>query len=202
MIEILDPRLKRLQLHTGEQPAKSTLDQLPTFEVFVQVKESRPFKHEGCVHATSMTMAMIFAKEQYSRRGTCSGIWIISTKDIVVTEYSDNNVDIYARFDDANECTGDNYSIFHMTKRGTQHNYVGEVSATSPETAISCARISIERKKPVLNVWVAKTNAILKTTEVDKEMWVTTPEKIFREAIDYKIQEKLKAFKEGNKNEH
>jgi ring-1,2-phenylacetyl-CoA epoxidase subunit PaaB len=196
MIEILDPRLKRLHLQTGATPAKPKLDQLPTYEVFVQAKEPRPFKHEGGVHATSIEMALIFAKEQYTRRGICSGIWIVSTKDIIVTDFTDNNIDIYDQFKGLNEGDGDEYSMFHMFKRGTQHSFAGVVKASSPEQALACAKNSIERKKPVLNVWLVKTADIRKTTEEDKAMWATTPEKLFREAIDYKTSERLKAFKE------
>ncbi len=198
MAEILDPRFKRFQLISGETQAKELLDQLPAFEVFIQIKETRPFRHEGCVHATSSKMALIFAKEQYSRRGICTGLWVVSTGEIYVSKYTENNIDIYDEFSDANVCTGDNYSIFQMTKRGTQHTFVGEVNADSPESAISCAGSKFDRKKPVLNIWVIKTRAMLKTTEADKEMWKTTPDKMFREAIDYKTGDKLKAFKKEN----
>jgi ring-1,2-phenylacetyl-CoA epoxidase subunit PaaB len=199
MMEILDPRLKRLHLQTGEAPSKDKLDQLPTFEVFLQTKEPRPFTHEGCVHANSAAMAMVFAKEQYSRRGTCSGIWIVNTKDIMVTEYSDNQIDIYDQFTEAGGGEGDEYSIFHMLKRGTQHKFAGVVKAKSPAEALAVAKTSIERKKPVLNVWLTQTSNIFKTTEEDKVIWQTTPEKLFREAIDYKTQEKLNQFKEKNR---
>ncbi len=198
MIALLDPRLKRLSLQKDDLPAKENLDQLPTYEVFVQVKEPRPFKHEGCVHASTPTMALVFAKEQYSRRGTCSGIWVVATKDIMVTGYSDNATDIYGRFTETANCQGDEYSIFHMVKRGTQHSFAGVVKAASPQAALACAGKTLPRKKPVLNVWLTKTANILKTTEEDKAMWATTPEKLFREAIDYKTQEKIKAFKENH----
>ena len=196
MIEILDPRLKRLQLQTGEAPAKPKLDQLPTYEVFVQAKVPRPFKHEGGVHATSAEMALVFAKEQYSRRGICSGIWVALTKDIIVTDLTDNNEDIYDQFEEQDASTGDEYNIFHMTKRGTQHSFAGVVNAGTPEQALACAKKNIERKKPVLNVWLVKTSDMRRTTAEDEAMWKTTPEKLFREAIDYKTSDKLKAFKE------
>ncbi len=199
MIEILDPRLKRLPLQTGEVPSKPKLDQLPTYEVFVQAKEPRPFKHEGGVHATSIEMALVFAKEQYTRRGICSGIWVVATKDIVVTDFTDNAIDVYDQFNETSDCEGDEYSIFHLVKRGTQHSFTGVVNASTPEMALACAKTSIERKKPVLNVWLVKTANFHKTTEADKAMWETTPEKLFREAIDYKTQDKLKAFKESRK---
>ncbi len=196
MVEILDPRLKRLHLQTGEIPAKSKLDQLPTYEVFMQVKEPRAFKHEGCVHATSKAIALVFAKEQYSRRGTCSGIWVIDTKDIIVTNYSENSIDVYDQFNSPVNCQGEEFSLFHMIKRGTQHSYAGVVNAPSAEEALNCAKVNIDRKKPVLNVWLTKSSNILKTTEDDKAMWTTTPEKLFREALAYKTGDKLKAFKE------
>jgi len=199
MIEILDPRLKRLHLQTGESPAKPKLDQLPTYEVFVQAKEPRPFKHEGGVHATSIEMALVFAKEQYTRRGICSGIWVVATKDIIVTDITDNSQDVYDHFKEEQNCAGDEYSLFHMIKRGAQHSFAGVVNASSPEQALACSKSIIERKKPVLNVWLVKTANIRKTTEEDKAMWETTPEKLFREAIDYKTSDKLKAFKEGEK---
>jgi ring-1,2-phenylacetyl-CoA epoxidase subunit PaaB len=122
----------------------------------------------------------------------------VPTEDIIVSEYSDDNVDIYKQFKKTDECVGENYTLFHMIKRGTQHTYAGEVSAASPQVALSCAGTNIERKRPVLNIWLVKSATILKTTEADKDMWTTTPEKLFREAIDYKTQEKLNRFKEGN----
>jgi ring-1,2-phenylacetyl-CoA epoxidase subunit PaaB len=197
MIEILDPRLKRLNLQTGEVAAKSKLDQLPTYEVFVQAKEPRPFKHEGGVHATSAEMALVFAKEQYTRRGTASGIWIVATKDIIVTAFTDNNNDIYDQFDGQEDGQGDEYSFFHMIKRGTQHSFAGVVHGTSPENALAVAKLTLARKKPVLNVWLMMTSDIYKTSVEDKAMWETTPEKLFREAIDYKTGDKLKAYKKG-----
>jgi ring-1,2-phenylacetyl-CoA epoxidase subunit PaaB len=195
MEEILDPRLRRLDLQTENLPEKAQLDQLPTYEVFVQVKEPRAYKHEGCVHATSLPMAMIFAKEQFSRRGMCSGIWVVATKDILVTDYSDNEQDIYNTVKEVTASEDQEYTIFHMIKRGTQHKVTGEVKASSPEEALAVSKTTIDRPKPVLNVWVTKTSNILKTTAEDVVMWETTPKKLFREAIDYKTQEKLNKFK-------
>ena len=194
-METLDPRLKRLDLVTEGESHKESLDQLPTYEVFVQVKEPRAYKHEGCVHATSLAMALIFAKEQFSRRGLCSGIWVVDTRDVMVTDYTDNAVDIYERISGRRDSHGKEFDIFHMIKRGTQHSYAGSVQAASAEEALQVAKETIERTKPVLNAWVIPTDRLLKTAVSDREMWETTPKKLFREAIDYKTQEKLNEFK-------
>ena len=194
-MEILDPRLRRLDLLSGDQPSKENLDQLPTYEVFLQVKEPRAYKHEGCVHSTSLPMALIFAKEQYSRRGMCSGIWVADTKDVLVTEYTDNEIDIYDQIEAQPTDGKTEFSIFHMIKRGAQHSFAGSVEANSEEEALQVAKTSIERKKTVLNAWVIKSSAILKTEIGDRAMWETTPKKLFREAINYKTQDKLNEYK-------
>lgn len=194
-METLDPRFKRLDLITEGESHKDKLDQLPTYEVFIQVKEPRAYKHEGCVHATSLPMALIFAKEQFSRRGMCSGIWVVDTRDVMVTDYTDNESDVYDKLAGQPEGPGNEYAIFHMIKRGTQHSFAGTVKARSTEEALQVAKGEIERKKPVLNAWVIPMERLLKTALSDREMWETTPKKLFREAIDYKTQEKLKEFK-------
>jgi ring-1,2-phenylacetyl-CoA epoxidase subunit PaaB len=96
MLKSLDPRVNRLNL-PEETPASSKegLDQLPTFEVFVQAKEGRPFQHEGIVHAADEEMAFLFANEQFSRRNTCSGIWVVKTENVHTTPFTDGDRNIY-----------------------------------------------------------------------------------------------------------
>ena len=35
---------------------------------------------------------MVFAKEQYSRRGQCVNLWVVRTRDVFVTEYEDADI--------------------------------------------------------------------------------------------------------------
>ena len=123
MEESLDPRLNRLRLMSLDRlTGKKPLDQLPTYEVFIQPNEKRAFQHEGIVHATNTEMAFVFAKEQFSRRNTCSGIWTVLTENVYVTEYKDNNNSIYDDIPEQSNSGGDvKYLIFHLLKRGKQH---------------------------------------------------------------------------------
>jgi len=76
MLKSLDPRIDRLHIdQEGALKPKAELDQLETFEIFLQLKEGRPFSHVGNVHAANEEIAFLFAKEQFSRRLTCTGIW-------------------------------------------------------------------------------------------------------------------------------
>lgn len=45
--------------------------------------------HVGSVHAPNSELAMMFAKEQYTRRGNCVNLWVVKTSEICVTQYED-----------------------------------------------------------------------------------------------------------------
>jgi ring-1,2-phenylacetyl-CoA epoxidase subunit PaaB len=45
-------------------------------------------------------------------------------------------------------------------------------------------------------VWAIQTDKIRFTSEEEKELWITLPEKKFRDASDYKGGDKLKHFLE------
>jgi len=200
--EILDPRFQRLDIFKAEHNAPTQiLDQLPTYEVFVLLREGGKYQHEGIVHAPDNEMAFIFAKEQFSRRMTCAGIWTIETPNIIVSDYSENKISIYDNVETSTKNGTEPYKVFHMLKRGKQHKYAGTVMAEGPEHALQISKTSLDISKPVLNAWVAKTSDFYESTEEDKEMWSTLPEKTFREAIDYKGQAKIEEYL-ANKNKN
>ena len=37
-------------------------------------------------------MALLFAKEQYGRRGVCVNMWVTKTADIFATDYDDDDI--------------------------------------------------------------------------------------------------------------
>ena len=47
------------------------------WEVFIQVKAGRPFKHVGSLHAYDKEMAMQSARDLYTRRNEGNGIWLV-----------------------------------------------------------------------------------------------------------------------------
>jgi ring-1,2-phenylacetyl-CoA epoxidase subunit PaaB len=51
--------------------------------VFQQQKSGGHFIHVGSVHAPNEEIALLFAKEQYGRRGKSVGMWIAPTNAIV-----------------------------------------------------------------------------------------------------------------------
>ena len=195
----LDPRINRLaekgQISSEEK--KKSMDQLETYEVFLQKREGQPFRHEGIVHAPDEELAWIFAKEQFSRRQTCTGLWIVKTENIFVSELTEDEESVYDHYEEKQGVQGNKYAIFHMLKRGKQHIYAGTVLADNEKEAISSAKAELSDKL-VFNIWVVNEENILVSSEEDKEMWLTVPEKTFREAFAYKASDKIKEYKQRN----
>lgn len=196
----LDPRVNRLQPGvTGESIApKAALDQFGTYEVFVQPKEGKPFQHEGIVHAPDLELAYVLAKEAFTRRFTCTSLYVVDTRDVYTSPTTDSDQSVYSLIE-APPVTNEiktSYEIYHLLKRGKQHLHAGTVDAATPQEAMYIARQKFETDKPVYNVWAIRTTAIRFTSPEEKDLWNTLPEKKFRDAIDYKGGDKLKSFLE------
>lgn len=224
MLQSLDPRITRLNIAEGYSGTitKDYLDQLGTYEVFFQKKKGADYEHAGIVHAPDEEMAFIFAKEQFSRRFTCTGLWVVKTEDVKVTEYTDLEDNIYDRVMDknvVNSTTGtssnsgvsslktaatkkEQFEIFHLKKRGKQHVYAGPVLANNYEDALIAAKSQYDDSRPVLNVWVIKTSALLFSSEEDKDIWDTLAEKKYRDVTSYKAKGKLDQYKAQKAADH
>jgi len=204
MLKSLDPRVNRLGLpDTFDTPmaSKNELDQFETYQTFIQVKEGKAFEHAGIVHAPNQDMAFLFAKEQFSRRGMfCNALCVVKTELILSSIFTDNQEDVYDTLEGnySGEET-ESYEIFHLLKRGKQHKHIGNVVAESFADALLASKEIYPRDKPVLNAWVVKTEDILMSDEEDVDIWNTLKEKKYRDAIDYRAADKIKAFKEEQK---
>lgn len=198
-MESLDPRVNRLNLSTTALTTKSPLDQLGNYEVFTQLKEGKPFLHVGPVHAPNEDMAFLFAKEQFSRRQTCTGLFVVETRKINVSIYTEGEDTVYNYIEDPlDNVEGEDvtFELFHQKKRGKQHEHIGTIEAKTAEQALGLVKSEFINDKPVFNIWIVKTSDILFNNEQDKIIWDTLPEKKFRDAIAYKAADKIKEFKE------
>ena len=222
MIHSHDPRMNRLGLPDAPATAaaKGALDQFGTYEVFHQKKEGAPFVYVGPVHAPEADVAFLFAKEQYSRRFACTGLWVVPTAAITVTEYVGDQESAYdtlplltnqeaaatpaagSRYIDdtpaeeaAYTAGEEDYDIFHLKKRGKAHQHVGKVRANSPAQALQAAKAVFGEQRPVVNVWAARSADFLRSDDEDRDIWATTPDKKYRDAISYKVQDRIERFK-------
>lgn len=199
-VKSLDPRVNRLP-QVAEVKPKKPLDQFGTFEVFVQAKEGKPFQHEGAVHAPNLEMAYLLAKETFTRRFTCTSIYVVDTRNVFVSPTTEGNQSAYelipGKVTDSEKKI---FEIYQLPKRGKQHVHAGSVEASSPEQAMLIAKESFGAGKVVYNVWAIEKNNIRFTSPEEQDLWNTLPEKKFRDASDYKGGDKLKEFLERQKN--
>jgi ring-1,2-phenylacetyl-CoA epoxidase subunit PaaB len=199
-VNSLDPRVNRLPKIgvPGEIQPKAPLDQFGTFEVFVQPKEGKPFQHEGIVHSPNLEMAYVLAKETFTRRFVCVSLFVVETRNVQVSPMTEGNTSAYDVLP-AITTSGQGkseFEIFHLLKRGKQHIHAGRVVAGSALEAMHNAKQQLSAGKIVYNIWAVPTTEIRFTSAAEKDLWITLPDKKFRDASDYKGGDKLKDFLE------
>ena len=69
--------------------AKSEADASKIFAVFRQETKNDPHVHVGDVHAADPEMALVLAKEQFTRRDPCVNLWVVPYTAIGATAYDD-----------------------------------------------------------------------------------------------------------------
>lgn len=206
MLKSLDPRVNRLP-EIGALPEasrKASLDQLGTFEVFVQPRTGKPFQHEGAVHAPDLEMAFVLAKETFTRRFTCASLCVVDTRNVYVSAMTEGDVNVYDSFSipPADQSPEMSFEVFELYKRGKQHIHTGTVTASSPHHAMAKGRALTKPNAVVYNVWAIPTSTIRFTSEEEQDLWNTLPEKKFRDAAEYKGGERLKSFLEKTQQVH
>lgn len=197
MLNSLDPRVNRLPGYgEGEVKPKVPLDQFGTFEVFVQPKVGKVFQHEGIVHASDLEFAYILAKETFTRRFTCSSLYVTDTRNVFVSEITDGETSAYDLLPQITqqEAKVEEYEIYHLLKRGKQHVHATTVSASAPLAAMLASKQKLGANKLVFNIWAIRKKDIRFTEESESDLWITLPDKKYRDAADYKAGEKLTAF--------
>ncbi len=196
----LDPRVERLPEigEVGKVILKPPLDQFHTYEVFVQPKEGKPFQHEGIVHAPNIDLAYILAKETFTRRFTCISLYVVDTKEVFVSPLTEGKQSAYDLIADTAESNTlkEKYEIYHLPKRGKQHVHAGTVLATDVKQAFQIAKKYFNSDKVIYNIWAIPFSTIRFTKEAEEDLWLTLPEKKFRDAADYKGGDRLKEFLE------
>jgi ring-1,2-phenylacetyl-CoA epoxidase subunit PaaB len=59
--------------------------QWPLWEVFIQSKSGQPYKHAGSVHAADKELALLNARDVYTRRNEGTSIWVVPAEYIVAS---------------------------------------------------------------------------------------------------------------------
>ena len=197
----LDPRVTRLPSADSSGKEEAAITQFGPFEVFVQPNPKKPFQHEGAVHAPNLEMAYVLAKEAFTRRFTCTSMYVVDTSRVFVSAMSEDKQNAFDLIQQPVTSSGGekkSYEIFLLQKRGKQSVHVGQLNATSPEDAMWNAKQQFNKGTQVFQVWAIATEDIRFTADDENDLWQTLPEKKFRDASDYKGGDKLKEFLDRN----
>lgn len=92
---------------------------LITWEVFTQKKQGAPHEHAGSVKATDSEMALMNARDVYSRRNEAINIWVVPSFAITASSPEDAG----AFFDPANDKIYRNPNFY---KTPANYKFIGD----------------------------------------------------------------------------
>ena len=87
----IDPRINRLDIQNETEGIKPH-EYWHTYEVFHKNKRGAQPIHVGSVHAPDPELALVFAKEQYTRRKRSVNLWVVKTSDIYSFNLADEDM--------------------------------------------------------------------------------------------------------------
>ena len=58
----------------------------PLFEVFIRSKSGLSHRHVGSVHAADAAMALVHARDVYTRRSEGVSIWVVRSSDLTASD--------------------------------------------------------------------------------------------------------------------
>lgn len=90
------------------------------------------------------------------------------------------------------------WEVFHQEKRGKQVVHAGIVHAPSADLALLLAKEQYARRGKTTNLWVCKTSDVMTFSSEDEDIFETTPEKVYRDPADYKVRDRIEAFRKKN----
>lgn len=126
MFKSLDPRINRAEIEMDKPFSEmQEMEQFITYEVFAQVKRGTHHQHVGSVHAPTPELALIFAKEQYARRGVCVNLWVVKTSDVFTSDYED--ADIFETTKEKVHRDPDSYKVMDRIKAYKEKNLTGGI---------------------------------------------------------------------------
>lgn len=141
-------------------------------------------------------MAYVLAKEAFTRRFTCSSLFVADTHAVHIFAPDEQNPPTN---DAVNKAAAPaSFEIFHLLKRGKQPVQVGAIEAASPQQALVLAHQQCTTPMPYA-FWAIDRRAIRFTSLEEQDFWQTLPEKKFRDAAAYKGGEKLQRFLDASR---
>jgi len=84
----------------------------------------------------------------------------------------------------------DTYEVFHQTKKGDPHMYVGSVHAPDPEMALQMARDQFARRLKCVSLWVVNSKNIASTDYQNEDFFAQVTDKSYRDPKAFEAPDK------------
>ncbi len=83
------------------------------------------------------------------------------------------------------------YEVFHQSKRGDPHEYVGSVHAPDPQMALQLARDQFARRLKCVSLWVVRSRDITATDYQNESFFAHVVDKSYRDPKAFEAPDKL-----------
>jgi ring-1,2-phenylacetyl-CoA epoxidase subunit PaaB len=161
--------------------------QWPRYIVFQQDGPDAPYHYDGSVHAPDAELALLNARDVFTRRPNCIGLWVVSA-DYILARTAEELADDPAWIDQPGPPgESEPYTIFQKRDHKGVHSSVGEVAASSPKDALRRALKAFPDDR-VIVWWVCPSRAITRSgrDDIDALFQMSDAPRFYREQDEFK----------------
>ena len=161
--------------------------QWPRYIVFQQDGPGAPYHYDGSVHAPDAELALLNARDVFTRRPECVGLWVVRADHILARTAEELACD--PAWADQVGSSGENepYTVFQKRDHKGVHSSIGEVEAASPEDALRQALRTFADDR-VIVWWVCSSRAITRSSreDLDALFQMSDLPRFYREQDEFK----------------
>jgi ring-1,2-phenylacetyl-CoA epoxidase subunit PaaB len=159
--------------------------QWPRFMVFEQQKEGAPWRHNGTVHAPDTELALLNARDVFSRRPEQTAMFVVQA-DAITTKTREElaQADWAAGAATAEEQA---YLVFAKTSEQGACEFATEIEANSPEAAIAAAIESGAASNPLWWWAFRKAETLMSGADDAASMFGPARDKTFKSSNEYPV---------------
>jgi ring-1,2-phenylacetyl-CoA epoxidase subunit PaaB len=179
--------------------------QWPRYIVFQQDEPGAPYHYDGSVHASDAELALLNARDVFTRRPDCIGLWVVRADRVFSRTIEELAADPAWAVQPELPGETEPYTVFQKRDHKGAHSSVGEVEATSPEGALREALRAFPDEK-VTVWWVCPSRAITRSAreDIDALFQMSDAPRFYREQDEFKTLTALRraAGKNGDNAPH
>lgn len=186
--------------------APASLDtQWARYEVFQQTRADASFSNVGSVHAPDAEIALQNARDVFVRRPQTVRLWVAPADQIFSRTAQELAAETSIAGGEPPAASDNRYYVFRKTSQRRAMTFVtlsGEVSAASPQEALSLARERFDSDRETTFVWwIVPVEAVVATRDEDiPSMFEPAQSKTYRMPTEYRTQTMMRELEERQRD--